>query len=139
MAGEARGFSGRGLAFQRTALRATLKLPAPRPHLFDALGRRDSGESGIFFRSDFPGEAMEIAAIRALIRDKLQDGRLPGGSTPRVFGRPGNWQKCDACEETMANALLMKEVYPLTKNKKAVRFHGDCYILWNDERRGLVS
>jgi hypothetical protein len=51
-------------------------------------------------------------AIRLLIRQKVQDGRLPLGSIPRAFGRPGNWQKCDACEETMPNALLMKEVYP---------------------------
>jgi len=85
------------------------------------------------------GEAMENTAIRALIRQKLQDGRLPRGSTPRVFGRPGNWQKCDACEETMANALLMKDVYPLTNDEKSVRFHGGCYTLWNDERRELKS
>ena len=81
---------------------------------------------------------MDPKAIRVLIRTKLLAGRLPRDSTPRVFGRPGNWQKCDACEETMANALLMKEVYPLT-NDKSVRFHGDCYTLWNDERRGLTS
>jgi hypothetical protein len=82
---------------------------------------------------------MDPKAIRVLIRTKLLAGRLPPDSTPRVFGRPGNWQKCDACEETMANALLMKEVYPLTNDKKSVRFHGDCYTLWNDERRGLKS
>ncbi len=82
---------------------------------------------------------MDPKAIRALIQAKLQDGRLPRGSTPRVFGRPGNWQKCDACGETMANALLMKEVYPLTNDKKSVRFHGHCYTLWNGERRALNS
>jgi len=27
----------------------------------------------------------------------------------------------------------------LTNDKKSVRFHGDCYTLWNDERRGLKS
>jgi hypothetical protein len=82
---------------------------------------------------------MDVQAIRLLIRQKLQDGRLPGGSTPRVFGRPGNWHKCDACEETMANALPMKEVYAVTNDKKSIRFHGDCYLLWNEERRGLKS
>jgi len=39
----------------------------------------------------------------------------------------------------MANALPMKEVYPVTNGKKSIRFHGDCYLLWNDERRGLKS
>jgi hypothetical protein len=57
-----RFLSGRGLAIQnhapslaqshRVRLRATLKLPAPWPHLFGALGSRVCGESGIFFRSE---------------------------------------------------------------------------------------
>jgi hypothetical protein len=32
----------------------------------------------------------------------------------------------------------MMEVYPLT-NGKVVRFHGDCYTLWNEKRRALES
>jgi len=39
----------------------------------------------------------------------------------------------------MPKALLMMEVYPQTRNMKAVRFHGDCYALWNEERRALES
>ena len=38
----------------------------------------------------------------------------------------------------MHKALLMMEVYLLT-NEKVVRFHGDCYTLWNEERRALES
>jgi hypothetical protein len=81
---------------------------------------------------------MDTEAIRDLIRQKLHDGRLPRGSTPRAFGRPGNWQKCAACDKTMHKALPMMEVYPLT-NEKVVRYHGDCYTLWNEERRVLAS
>jgi hypothetical protein len=36
----------------------------------------------------------------------------------------------------LPKALLMIEVYPLT-NEKVVRFHGDCYTLWNEERRAV--
>jgi hypothetical protein len=39
----------------------------------------------------------------------------------------------------MPKALLMMEVFPQTRNMKAVRFHGDCYALWNEERRALES
>ena len=81
---------------------------------------------------------MDPKAIRVLIRMKLLAGRLPRDSTPRAFARPGNWQRCDACEELMANVLPMMEVYPLT-NEKVVRYHGDCYTLWNEERRVLAS
>ena len=82
---------------------------------------------------------MDPKAIRVLIRTKLLAGRLPRDSTPRAFARPGNWQRCDACEELMANALPMMEVYPLTNDKKSVRFHRGCYTLWNGERRALNS
>jgi hypothetical protein len=81
---------------------------------------------------------MELEAIRVLIRAKMQDGRLPRDSTPRAFRRPGNWQKCAACEETLAKPLLMVEVYP-PMNGKVVRFHHDCYTLWKEERRALES
>jgi hypothetical protein len=54
---------------------------------------------------------MNAEAIRDLIRTKLQADRLPRDSAPRAFGRPGNWQKCAACEETMHKALPMMEVY----------------------------
>jgi hypothetical protein len=32
---------------------------------------------------------MELEAIRALIRAKMQDGRLPCDSVPQAFGHPG--------------------------------------------------
>jgi hypothetical protein len=73
--------------------------------------------------------------IRLLIRQKLQDGRLPRDITPTAFGRPGNWQKCDACEEFIVKSQLMMEIYAQRKDTTAVRFHGDCYVLWNEERR----
>jgi hypothetical protein len=81
---------------------------------------------------------MEAKAINDLIRTKLQAGCLPRDSTPRAFERPGNWQKCSTCDETMAKALLMMDVYPLT-NGKVIRFHGDCYTLWNEERNARRS
>jgi hypothetical protein len=83
--------------------------------------------------------AMDPHAIRLLIRAKLGDGRLPRDSAPKALGRPGNGEKCDACEEILRTAALMLEVYPLTKDTKIVRFHGDCYAIWNGERHALTS
>jgi hypothetical protein len=82
---------------------------------------------------------MDAQAIRGLIRTKLQAGRLPRDGTPRAFGRPGNWQKCAACETTMAKALLMMEIFLQTGESKSVRLHGECYTLWNEERRALQA
>jgi len=79
---------------------------------------------------------METEAIRALIRVKLRDGRLPSDSIPIALGRPGNGHKCDGCDEVVAITLLMME---LTKDSKSVLLHGDCYIIWNTERLTLKS
>jgi hypothetical protein len=41
---------------------------------------------------------MEIEAIRVVIRQKLQDGRLPLDSMPRLWGGPADGEMCDACD-----------------------------------------
>ena len=79
---------------------------------------------------------METEAIRALIRVKLRDGRLPSDGIPIALGRPGNGHKYDGCDEVVAITLLMME---LTKDSKSVLLHGDCYIIWNTERLTLKS
>jgi hypothetical protein len=48
--------------------------------------------------------AMDEQTLRALIRTKPRDGRLPVTSVPRVWGGPGRGEKCVACE-----AVIMKD------------------------------
>src|SRR6185436_11981951 len=50
---------------------------------------------------------METEAIRALIRVKLRDGRLPSDGMPIALGRPGSGHKCDGCDEVLAITVLM--------------------------------
>jgi len=64
---------------------------------------------------------------------------FPATAHRRALGRPGNAEKCDACEEILRTTVLMLEVYPLTKDTKIVHFHGDCYAIWNDERHAPTS
>ena len=40
---------------------------------------------------------MKFEALRLLICSKLDKGRLPLNSIPRVWGGPGNGETCDAC------------------------------------------
>ena len=79
---------------------------------------------------------METEAIRAIIRVKLRDGRLPSDGIPIALGRPGSGHKCDGCDEVLAITVLMME---LTKDSKSFLLHGDCYIIWNTERLTLKS
>ncbi len=51
---------------------------------------------------------MQTEAIRLLIREKLQDGRLPHDGAPKMRGSPGDGATCDACGEIItANQLMM--------------------------------
>ena len=43
-------------------------------------------------------------AIRALIRDKLNDGRLPLNSVLRLWGGPADGEVCDACDKPITNS-----------------------------------
>jgi hypothetical protein len=79
---------------------------------------------------------MDRESIRALIRARMQDGRLPRDSTPESSGHPGNGQTCSACDEILAPTKLMMEV---ADNAKIYFFHGDCYLLWLEVRSATRS
>jgi len=50
---------------------------------------------------------MEVEALRLLIREKLQDGRLSHEQISRVQSRPADGQKCDACEKLITTAQFV--------------------------------
>lgn len=77
---------------------------------------------------------MEARALRLLIREKLEDGRLPHDHMPRVWGGPGNGETCDACEETVTKGHLLMEGVSVDESKRAVQFHVPCFYVWDDER-----
>ena len=79
---------------------------------------------------------MELEAIRALIRAKMQDGGLPRDSVPQAFGHPGNLENCGACDRVLRASKLMMQ---LSISAKVFLFHGDCYLLWMEERHPLKS
>jgi hypothetical protein len=41
---------------------------------------------------------MDASALRFLIKEKLQDGRLPHSSITRVWSGSSDGETCDACE-----------------------------------------
>ncbi len=75
---------------------------------------------------------MKTEALRALIRDKLQDGRLPVDHIPRFWGGPSNGEECDACETLITEQLVMEGV---DGSKKAIQMHLHCFAVWDEERR----
>jgi hypothetical protein len=79
---------------------------------------------------------MELEAIRVLIRAKMQDGSLPRDSGPHAFGHPGNLENCGACGRVLRTSKPMMEV---RKSTMVFFFHGDCYLLWIDERQAPRS
>ena len=79
---------------------------------------------------------MDLEAIRELIRVKLQNGRLPRLSAPRVFGPPGTGEQlCGACEVVLDAARLVMLI-PFPEDKTFIKVHADCFMLWNEERDG---
>jgi DNA-directed RNA polymerase specialized sigma24 family protein len=75
-------------------------------------------------------------ALRALIRDKLRDGRLPY-SIPRFWGGPGEGQTCDACEGFIADQMLVQGIAWVGWDRRPLQMHLDCFALWDQERQPL--
>ena len=73
--------------------------------------------------------------LHLLIRQKLEDGRLPHDRVSRGGGRPADGEKCDACETLITRAQLVVEGITLAGGGRPIQLHVECFQLWNDERR----
>jgi hypothetical protein len=80
---------------------------------------------------------MHTEALSLLIQEKLQDGRLPHDSAPRVRVSPGDGATCDACGEIITAKQVMMELGLYTGDDKCWCFDADCFMLWNTERGQL--
>jgi hypothetical protein len=87
---------------------------------------------------------MEREALRRLIRDKLEDGRLPYNSIPRVWGGPGNGEACDGCDAVIPKTEFVIEGISLDGGglllrpddlRRPLQLHVKCFQLWDAERR----
>lgn len=87
---------------------------------------------------------METDALRALIREKLQDGRLPFETMSRFWGGPADGEVCDACDQPITKKQLVLEGLASTlsdrsKEKTPIQFHVACFQIWDAERHALKS
>jgi hypothetical protein len=79
---------------------------------------------------------METAALRIIIRQKLQDGRLPYDGMPRFWGGLADGEMCDACDALIGKEqLVMEGIASTFSNKKAIQLHVRCFHIWDHERR----
>src|SRR5438093_8999531 len=71
---------------------------------------------------------MDLQVLLLLIRDKLQDGRLPYESIARVWSSPSDGEMCDACEARIAKDQSVTEVTLAGGSRAgaAIRFHVEC-------------
>jgi hypothetical protein len=79
---------------------------------------------------------MDASALRLLIKQKLQDGRLPHSSITRVWSGPSDGETCDACELRITKDQSVTQV-TLTDDRgarPALPFHVVCFHLWDVER-----
>ena len=81
---------------------------------------------------------MKIEALRLLIREKLQDGRLPHERISRVQSGPADGEKCDACEKLITMAQFVVTGITLV-GRGSIQLHVQCFQLWDDERLCVIA
>ena len=80
---------------------------------------------------------MDAQALQLLIRQKLQDGRLPREILTRAWSYPSDGERCNACDTLIATDQSVREVTLASGRgaKGAIPFHVACFQLWDTERR----
>ena len=80
---------------------------------------------------------MDAQALLRLIRQKLQDGRLPRKSITSAESYPSDGESCHVCDALIAKDQLVKEVTLASGRgaRGAISFHVVCFQLWDVERR----
>jgi hypothetical protein len=76
---------------------------------------------------------MKVEDLRILIREKLQDSRLPHERISRVQSGPADGEKCDACETRITMAQVVVTGTTLG-GRGSIQLHVQCFQLWDDER-----
>ena len=79
-------------------------------------------------------------AIRALVREKLRDGRLPFDSIRKLWCGPANGEVCDACDQPIpGQQVIIEGISSTLRTKRPIQFHVRCFQIWEEERREAQS
>jgi hypothetical protein len=84
---------------------------------------------------DSPGEAMEQAAIRALIYAKLRNGTLPVNGFPRFWIGPSDGEECHGCDRIITDNLVVEGIASAVGGRQAIQMHIACFAIWDEQRR----
>jgi CheY-like chemotaxis protein len=79
---------------------------------------------------------MDNESLRLLIRDKIQDGRLPSAGMPGVWGGRGGGETCDACAAAIAATEFVIEG---VASDRLLHFHVWCFYAWDRELRHIET
>ena len=81
---------------------------------------------------------MDEEALRRLIRDKLQNGRLPHAEVQRIWSSPSDGETCDACDTVLAKDQVLMEGVTLDLGRTHIlQLHVGCFQMWEHERRAV--
>jgi hypothetical protein len=79
---------------------------------------------------------VDRACVQELVRLKLKGKRLPEGRAVAIRETLGDGQQCDACDAPIVPS--QKAVLAMVSLEwMSVRFHFDCYKVWDAERLAL--
>jgi len=76
---------------------------------------------------------MDEEQLRARIRERIQNGLIPTGSSVRTYGGKSTNSTCTCCSNTIGPREVEYEVY-FEGSPTAFRAHLSCYRLWWKER-----
>jgi len=77
---------------------------------------------------------MDAELVRKLIRQRLEEGRLPYGHTVELGHGQGIGQPCDGCGAPITWQQKMT-VRICSTDWRTIRLHNECFQIWEAERQ----
>jgi hypothetical protein len=76
----------------------------------------------------------QVTSFLHRIRDRIALGELPGKYADRLCIGPGTGNTCDGCGDAICTGSLeYRFAAPSADAGRALRFHNDCFQLWETE------
>jgi hypothetical protein len=73
--------------------------------------------------------ALSEGELRARIRERMADGRLPAKRPSHIDAGYGTGKDCDACGVPITSAKVEYEI----NDARMIRFHFACFVVWQQE------
>jgi hypothetical protein len=67
-----------------------------------------------------------------IIRQRIEDGRLPCVRPDTIYAGYGSGEPCDGCDDRIESTKIVYDV-PFPAASRSLKLHFPCYVIWQQQ------